>query len=154
MTDVSTVCRQCRVVRLERFGVFVEIAPGKDGLVHQSELDLKSVRNVADQFAEGDLLDVMLLEVQDTGKLSLSRWEAARPQNRSKINNIYIIHPERTLANSHHLPLKDTIMHDSKSKQPVKEQLCRMGMHIPTLGGRRLRAPCLSTDSYPEMLTL
>lgn len=64
------------MTRLERFGVFVEIAPGKEGLVHQSELDLKSVRNVADKFAEGDLLDVMLLEIQDTGKLSLSRCEA------------------------------------------------------------------------------
>ena len=84
MTGVSSVCRQCRVVRLERFGVFVEIAPGKDGLVHQSELDLKSVRNVADQFAEGDLLDVMLLEVQETGKLSLSRWVAGRPQIQAK----------------------------------------------------------------------
>ncbi|KAK9830771.1 hypothetical protein WJX74_006445 [Apatococcus lobatus] len=69
----GAIFRGCRVTRLERFGVFVEIAPGKEGLVHQSELDLKSVRNVPDKYAEGDLLDVMLLEIQDTGKLSLSR---------------------------------------------------------------------------------
>ena len=61
------------MVRMERFGVFVEVAPGKDGLVHQSELDLKSVRNVSESFSVGDVMDVMLLEIQETGKLSLSR---------------------------------------------------------------------------------
>jgi len=56
------------------FGAFVEILPGKDGLLHVSEIDWKRVENVSDYLKEGQELEVKVIEVdQRTGKLKLSR---------------------------------------------------------------------------------
>jgi polyribonucleotide nucleotidyltransferase len=56
------------------FGAFVEVMPGKDGLLHVSEIDWKRIDNVEDVLKVGDKLDVKLIEVdQKTGKLRLSR---------------------------------------------------------------------------------
>lgn len=56
------------------FGAFVEILPGKDGLLHVSEIDWKRVERVEDYFEVGDEVEVKLLEVDSkTGKLRLSR---------------------------------------------------------------------------------
>ena len=56
------------------FGAFVEILPGKDGLLHVSEIDYKRIENVEDVLHEGDRIKVKLLEIDDkTGKLRLSR---------------------------------------------------------------------------------
>lgn len=56
------------------FGAFVEVMPGKDGLLHVSEIDWKRIDNVEDVLKVGDKLDVKLIEVDSkTGKLRLSR---------------------------------------------------------------------------------
>lgn len=56
------------------FGAFVEIMPGKDGLLHISEIDWKRIENVEDVLKVGDRLQVKLIEVDSkTGKLRLSR---------------------------------------------------------------------------------
>lgn len=56
------------------FGAFIEIVPGKDGLLHISEIDWKRVEKVEDVFKEGDMVEVKLIEVdKKTGKLKLSR---------------------------------------------------------------------------------
>ena len=55
------------------FGAFVEIMPGKDGLLHISEIDHKRVNDVRDFFREGDKVTVKLLKVEHGGKLKLSR---------------------------------------------------------------------------------
>ncbi len=56
------------------FGAFVEILPGKDGLLHISEIDHKRINNVEDVLKVGDKLDVKLIEIdKKTGKLKLSR---------------------------------------------------------------------------------
>ena len=57
------------------FGAFVEIAPGKDGLVHISKLDNSRVENVEDVVSMGDEIVVKVMEVKD-GKISLSRKDA------------------------------------------------------------------------------
>ena len=55
------------------FGAFVEILPGKDGLLHVSEIDYKRIEKVEDVLKEGDHIQVKLLEVDPkTGKLRLS----------------------------------------------------------------------------------
>ena len=55
------------------FGAFVEILPGKDGLLHVSELDYKRIEKVEDVLKEGDRIQVKLLEIDPkTGKLRLS----------------------------------------------------------------------------------
>lgn len=56
------------------FGAFIEILPGKDGLLHISEIDYKRIEKVEDVLKEGDKIQVKLLEIdKKTGKLRLSR---------------------------------------------------------------------------------
>ncbi|MFZ5587199.1 MAG: polyribonucleotide nucleotidyltransferase [Thermodesulfobacteriota bacterium] len=62
-----------KVVRIMDFGAFVEIMPGRDGLVHISELDHMRVRSVTDVIKEGDVIRVKVLGVDDRGKVRLSR---------------------------------------------------------------------------------
>ncbi|CAL5228653.1 g11822 [Coccomyxa viridis] len=71
--EPGTTYRNCRIESIEKFGILVEILPGKTGLVHTSELDVD--RTVSpDAFSADDRLDVKLLEVSaDGGKLKLSR---------------------------------------------------------------------------------
>jgi polyribonucleotide nucleotidyltransferase len=61
------------VQKIVGFGAFVEIMPGKDGLLHISEIDHGYVEEVSDHLQVGDKIKVRLLEVRDDGKLRLSR---------------------------------------------------------------------------------
>lgn len=65
-----------KVTRLMKFGAFVEILPGKEGLAHISELDTKRVENVEDVVKEGDPVDVMVIEIDEMGRINLSRKRA------------------------------------------------------------------------------
>ena len=58
------------------FGAFVEIAPGKEGLVHISKLDEKRVEKVEDVVSVGDELLVKVLEIDSQGRINLSRKDA------------------------------------------------------------------------------
>ncbi|MFN3372682.1 MAG: S1 RNA-binding domain-containing protein, partial [Chloroflexus sp.] len=63
-----------KVVSIKPFGAFVNILPGKDGMVHVSELDDKRVENVEDVVSLGDEINVMVIDIdRTTGKISLSR---------------------------------------------------------------------------------
>ena len=64
------------VTRLMTFGAFVEIAPGKEGLVHISQLDVKRTEKVEDVVQVGDQVIVKVTEIDDQGRLNLSRREA------------------------------------------------------------------------------
>ena len=64
------------VTRLMTFGAFVEIAPGKEGLVHISQLDKKRVAKVEDVVSVGDQIKVMVTEIDEKGRLNLSRRDA------------------------------------------------------------------------------
>jgi len=64
------------VTRLMAFGAFVEIAPGKEGLVHISKIAAKRVEKVEDVLAVGDVVTVKLLEVDKQGRLNLSIKDA------------------------------------------------------------------------------
>ncbi len=65
-----------KVTRLMTFGAFVEIAPGKEGLVHISKLDVKRVEKVEDVVNVGDQVIVKVTEIDDQGRLNLSRRDA------------------------------------------------------------------------------
>ena len=65
-----------KVTRLMDFGAFVEIAPGKEGLCHISQLDVKRTEKVEDVVNVGDVILVKVLEIDDKGRLNLSRREA------------------------------------------------------------------------------
>src|SRR5690606_13803507 len=62
-----------KVVRLMDFGAFVEIAPGKDGLVHISELENGRVDKVEDVVKVGDAVKVKVIKIDDQGRINLSR---------------------------------------------------------------------------------
>ncbi len=65
-----------KVTRIMNFGAFVEIAPGKEGLVHISKLDVKRVEKVEDVVAVGDQVIVKVTEIDDQGRINLSRRDA------------------------------------------------------------------------------
>lgn len=65
-----------KVVRIMDFGAFVEIAPGKDGLVHISKLDKQRVEKVEDVVSVGDEIVVKVLEIDRQGRINLSRKDA------------------------------------------------------------------------------
>lgn len=69
------------VTKIMDFGAFVEILPGKEGLLHISQIDNKRVNKVTDYFKEGDKVTVKLLKVEN-GKYSLSRKELLNGNNK------------------------------------------------------------------------
>ncbi len=64
------------VTRLMSFGAFVEIAPGKEGLCHISKLDVKRTEKVEDCVNVGDEVIVKVIEIDDQGRINLSRRDA------------------------------------------------------------------------------
>ena len=64
-----------KVARIMDFGAFVTIAPGKDGLVHVSQISKERVEKVSDELSEGDVVKVKVLEVDKQGRVRLSMKE-------------------------------------------------------------------------------
>lgn len=69
------------ITKIMDFGAFVEILPGKEGLLHISQIDNKRVNKVTDYFKEGDKVTVKLIKVEN-GKFSLSRKELLKENGR------------------------------------------------------------------------
>ena len=61
-----------KVVKIMDFGAFVTILPGRDGLVHISQISNERVENVADKLSEGDIVKVKVLEIDRQGRIRLS----------------------------------------------------------------------------------
>ena len=97
-----------KVVSILEFGAFVEILPGKEGLLHISELDWKKTDKVEDILAVGDEVDVKLLEIDaKTGKMRLSRRALLeKPEG--------YVEPERKPRSSSDKPRRDSDRRDSK----------------------------------------
>ncbi|KAH7661552.1 Polyribonucleotide nucleotidyltransferase protein [Dioscorea alata] len=70
---VGDIYRNCEIKSIATYGVFVEIAPGREGLCHISELSSDFVAKADDVFKVGDRLDVKLIEINEKGHLRLSR---------------------------------------------------------------------------------
>jgi len=69
-----------KVTRLMSFGAFVEIAPEKEGLVHISQLAVERVEKVEDVVAVGDVITVKVTELDDQGRINLSRKAVLAPE--------------------------------------------------------------------------
>ena len=67
-----------RVVRLMTFGAFVELAPGKDGLVHISKLADKRIEKVEDACKVGDMMWVKVTDIDEKGRVNLSHKDAVK----------------------------------------------------------------------------
>ena len=70
-----------KVVRLEEFGAFVNILPGKDGLVHISQIDNKRVEKVTDYVKMDDIIKVKVLEVDMRGRIKLSMKDLVQDES-------------------------------------------------------------------------
>ncbi len=68
-----------KVTRTEKYGAFVEVLPGKEGLVHISHLDHQRVNKTEDVVNVGDQVTVKVLDIDDRGRINLSRKEALPP---------------------------------------------------------------------------
>ena len=75
---VEGCCYTGTVTRIIPIGAFVEIAPGKEGLVHISKLDTKRVENVEDVVSVGDKVTVKFLGTDEKGRINLSRKDALK----------------------------------------------------------------------------
>ena len=69
------------ITRIMNFGAFCEILPGKEGLIHVSELADKFVKNVTDVVKVGETVTVKVIEVDEQGRINLSRKQAMTTQS-------------------------------------------------------------------------
>ena len=67
-----------KVKKIVDFGAFVEILPGTDGLVHISQICDRRIKSVSDEIQEGDEIKVKVIDVDQQGKVKLSRKEALK----------------------------------------------------------------------------
>lgn len=79
--EVGKIYKDVPVVSVLDFGAFVQIMPGKDGLVHVSEMKEERVEKPSDVVKEGDKVTVKLVAIDDRGRLQLSMKAAARELN-------------------------------------------------------------------------
>ncbi len=79
--EVGAIYRDKPVVNVMDFGAFVQIMPGKDGLVHVSEMSDERVEKPSDVVKEGDKVTVKLLAIDDKGRLQLSMKAAKKEQD-------------------------------------------------------------------------
>ncbi len=82
--EIGKIYKNVPVVSVMDFGAFVQIMPGKDGLVHVSEMKEERVNKPSDVVKEGDLVTVKLVAVDERGRLNLSMRQAAREESGEK----------------------------------------------------------------------
>ena len=80
---VGRLYPEAEVTEIKDFGLIVEVAPGKDGLVHISELDERRVAKATDVAKVGDRIPVKVISIDEQGRLRLSRKAALRDVNRA-----------------------------------------------------------------------
>ncbi|MGF7229176.1 MAG: polyribonucleotide nucleotidyltransferase [Candidatus Saccharibacteria bacterium] len=85
--EVGAIYKNVPVVSVMDFGAFVQIMPGKDGLVHVSEIAEERIDKPSDVLKEGDHVDVKLIAIDDRGRLQLSMKAAAREMAEQKKGN-------------------------------------------------------------------
>ncbi len=101
-----------KVTRLMNFGAFVEIAPGKEGLVHISRLDVKRVEKVEDVVAVGDQVIVKVIEIDDQGRINLSRRDALVEVNGAVVEEGADEVPERKPRDNSRRGFRNNRRHD------------------------------------------
>lgn len=73
-----------KVARIMDFGAFVTVLPGKDGLVHISQISEERVENVSDKLSEGDVVKVKVLEIDKQGRVRLSMKAIAEEEGKAE----------------------------------------------------------------------
>ncbi|KAL6880604.1 hypothetical protein ACP4OV_012169 [Aristida adscensionis] len=104
---VGEIYRNCEIKSIAPYGAFVEIAPGREGLCHISELSTSWLAKAEDAFKVGDRIDVKLIEINDKGQLRLS-CKALLPDANPESDN------------------KQQTSGSTKEKAPLKDDLIKM----------------------------
>lgn len=89
ITMINEICAEAelgktykgKVVKITDFGAFVEVLPNTQGLLHISEISHERVRNVTDVLAEGDQIEVKVLDIDRSGRIKLSRKAILEKKN-------------------------------------------------------------------------
>ena len=102
-----------KVTRLMDFGAFVEIAPGKEGLVHISRLDVKRTEKVTDVVNVGDIVKVKVIEIDDKGRLNLSRRDA--------LIELDGMVPENTISDAPRRPRREDRPHGDRPRRERRD---------------------------------
>ena len=76
------------VARIVDFGAFINILPGKDGLVHISQIAEERVENVSDYLSEGQTVKVKVLDVDQRGRIKLSMKEVAEDAGDAEVEDL------------------------------------------------------------------
>ena len=97
------------VTRIMNLGAFVEIAPGKEGLVHISRLDVKRTENVEDAVNVGDSIIVKCIEIDDQGRINLSRRDA--------LIELEGMTPENDIDEAPKKPRRDNFRNDRRNRK-------------------------------------
>lgn len=159
---VGDIYRNCEIKSIAPYGVFVEIAPGREGLCHISELSANWLAKAEDAFKVGDHLDVKLIEINDKGQLRLSRRallpdpepekQSTKPRNAS-LSNDNVVSPK---ASDKGKPKKAvTVSNDgsaSKSAESLKDKTVTMKLSSPGKeAAKRLVSPEKDGPDKPQM---
>jgi polyribonucleotide nucleotidyltransferase len=83
-----------KVTRVEKYGAFVEVLPGKEGLVHVSQVDAARINRVEDVCVVGDHILVKVTEIDSQGRVNLSRKEALREVSEADVKGQEDRHPQ------------------------------------------------------------
>ncbi|MEA4816504.1 MAG: bifunctional 4-hydroxy-3-methylbut-2-enyl diphosphate reductase/30S ribosomal protein S1 [Lachnospiraceae bacterium] len=116
-----------KVVRMVPFGVFIELEPGVDGLVHISQISDKRVERPEDELSNGQIIKVKVLEVNpEQKKISLSKKEVDSPKpEEAKAEDGQ---PKETVKEEElkeakaEEPLKEDKLKEAKAEEPLKEE--------------------------------
>jgi polyribonucleotide nucleotidyltransferase len=82
--EIGEVYENCPVTRIESFGAFVELLPGREGLCHISQLALNRVEKVEDVVKIGDTLTVKVIEIDERGKVNVSHKATLTSESSSR----------------------------------------------------------------------
>jgi len=77
---------EAKVVSIKDFGVFAELAPGKEGMCHVSELDTAYIQSTSSFCRVGDVMPFKVVSIDETGRIKLSRKEALKERDKAQKN--------------------------------------------------------------------
>ncbi len=139
-----------KVTRLMAFGAFVEVLPGKEGLLHVSEISTTHVGKVDDVLSPGDMVLVIVKEIDDMGRINLSRRRVLEKKNdpaiAEKFADAFLLEDEREARIKAFLPLLNAVTGAAGVVLPGRE-----GTGLPATGDHTMdregAAPATATGT-------
>ncbi|CAL5066912.1 unnamed protein product [Urochloa decumbens] len=145
---VGEIYRNCEIKSIAPYGAFVEIAPGREGLCHISELSSGWLSKAEDAFKVGDRIDVKLIEINDKGQLRLSS-RALLPDADSESNS----KQQSSGSTNEKVPQKDNLIKMTTRRTKRKKQSEPSGAENATTKSLEKSAAAPATSQGSETAT-